>query len=380
MDLGFLAEAYRADGPYATVFLQSRHVGEDAAQQIGLRWHALAHQLRRDGVDQPTLRALEAAVMPQRPGPISARGRVLVAANGTVLLDLPLPYPAPDIPQLTGDEARWAPLPHLLPYLVHERPRTPHLVVVANRVGADIHLLVDGTEEITTVDGDEQPVHKVQAGGWSHRRFQQRAENTWEHNAALVASTVSKLATQHRAKLVLLAGDVRARSAIADRLSPTVRRVTRETETGGRALGAAEEPLRKEAARLADATAEQEHHRVVERFLAERNNPDHAVEGLERTAEAFRQAAVDTLLLDAAVHLDSSRPRQDVWVGTQGRELALTKIELEKMGVEEYAADRPDAALIRACVATSAQLELVGNGDPTLTDGVAALLRHPLHR
>lgn len=379
MDLGFLADAYRTEGPYATVYLQPRRVGEDAAVQIELRWQSLRQRLRNDGADQATVTALEQVLLPDRPGAAGAHGRAVVAAAGTVLIDRPLRRPTrPGTPQLPGDGARWAPLPHLLPLLVYEEQPPPHLVVVANRVGADIHVLADGTERVTSVDGEDFPLRKVQAGGWSHRRYQQRAENQWEHNASLVATTVSKLVTRHRVKLVLLAGDVRARAAISDRLPPAVQGILAETDHGGRAPGADESPLRMSASHLAAEHAQQSHRQVVERFATERNDPDRAAEGLERVIEAVRQSAVDTLLLDGAVHLDPARPRPELWVGTRGTELALTKIELEKLGVEEYAADRPDAALIRAAVATGARLELLGNGDPTVSDGMAALLRHPL--
>ncbi|HEX6077011.1 MAG TPA: Vms1/Ankzf1 family peptidyl-tRNA hydrolase [Micromonosporaceae bacterium] len=383
MNLGFLAEAYRAEGPYVTAYLQRYHVGEDAAQQVHLRWHVLAQRLRRSGADEATVAALERAVLPERPGSVEAQGRVLVGADGEVLLDRPL-RPLPRIAVsvvLSGDQATWAPLPRLLALLVHEQVSPPHLVVIADRVGADIHVMTDGTDRITAVEGEDHPLRKVQAGGWSHRRFQQRAENQWEHNANLVATTVSRLATRHRAKLVLLAGDVRARAAISDHLPTGLRRMVVETEHGSRAPGAAETPLRDEAARLASDLGAREHSEVTERFLTDRGDPDRTAEGLEQVIEAVRVHAVSTLLLDPAGYLDPSLPRRDLWVGLEeGTQLALSKTELEKLGVEEYAADRADSALIRACVTTNADLELLGGGDPVVSDGVAAVLRYPLPR
>ena len=35
------------------------------------------------------------------------------------------------------------------------------------------------------MQGDDDPIHKAKAGGWSQKRYQQRAENTWKANAAL---------------------------------------------------------------------------------------------------------------------------------------------------------------------------------------------------
>lgn len=369
-------------GPYATVYLQRRHVGEDAAQQVPLRWQVLAQRLRRKGTDEATVAALEHAVLPERPGAVEAHGRALVAAEGQVLFDRVLPPRVRTAaPELSDDQATWAPLPRLLPLLLHERQPPPHLLVIADRIGADIHVMTDDAERVTAVEGEDYPLRKVQAGGWSHRRFQQRAENQWEHNATLVATTVSRLATRHRAKLVLLAGDVRARAAISDHLPSGVRRMVIETEHGSRAPGAAEAPLRDEAARLASDLSQRQHSEVTERFLADRGDPDRTAEGLEQVIEAVRVHAVATLLLDPAAYLDPGLPRRDLWVGVEeGTQLALSKTELEKLGVEEYAADRADSALIRACMTTGADLELLIGGDPVVSDGVAAVLRYPLPR
>ena len=42
----------------------------------------------------------------------------------------------------------------------------------------------DSPEEVQVqVDGDELHIHRPHQGGWSQRRFQQRAENQWEANA-----------------------------------------------------------------------------------------------------------------------------------------------------------------------------------------------------
>ncbi|MGH3648824.1 MAG: Vms1/Ankzf1 family peptidyl-tRNA hydrolase, partial [Micromonosporaceae bacterium] len=327
--------------------------------------------------DADTLSALKRAVAgePQRPGAppgtVTVRGRALVAAGGEVLLDRPLSAdPHAGQSPLAGDLARWAPLPHVLPLLWYEQRPAPHLLVVADRAGADIHVMSDGLDHVTVVEGDE--LTKVQAGGWSHRRFQQRAENTWEHNATQVASTITGLAARHHAKLVLLAGDVRARAAICGHLPPTVRRTVIESDHGGRAQGAADAPLRHELARLAADSLSRAHATVVERFASHRRDPSRTAEGLARTIEAVRAGSVDTLLLSP------SAPDQRVWVGTGIDQLALTRIELENLGLEEYAADRADAALIRGCVANGAELELLTPDDHTVADGVAALLRYPV--
>ncbi|MQA26510.1 MAG: hypothetical protein GEU94_13810 [Micromonosporaceae bacterium] len=381
MLLGFLTEMYATEGPYATVYLQPREVGEDAASQLGLRWQPLAQRLRAEGADTATVAALEAAVVgdprvPQgRPGAIGAQGRALAAGSGRLLLNRPLrrgPTQA-GAAGLSQDEARWAPLPHLGPLLAYEQRLAPHLLVVADRLGADVHVVTNGLDHVTVVRGEEHPLHKVRSGGWSHRRVHRRVENAWDHNAALVAESITKLLVRHRARLVLLAGDVRARAAISDRLPATVRRMVVETEHGGRAPGAAEGPLREEVARIAADWARRDHGRLMEKFATEREHSERAAEGLEQVIEAARLGQIDTLLL-----APGARRERRVWVGPAGHQLALSKIELERFGAEEYAADRADAALIRACVLHGAKIELLDRDDLAVRDGVAALLRYSL--
>lgn len=387
MRLGFLSDVYATPGPYATVYLHQRPVGEDSAAQLELRWRSLAQRLRDTGADPATVGALTAAVASEphgpgaHPGTVTARGRALVAAGGRVVLDRPLAHdwelgslaegaagPSP----LTDDLARWAPLPHLLPLLWYEQRPAPHLLVVADRAGADIHVLTDGLDHVTVVEGEDTPLTKLPAGGTSHRRYQQRAENSWDHNATQVASTITTLSARHHATMVLLAGDVRARAAICDHLPATVRRTVVESEHGGRAPGAAEAPLRHELARLAAESMSRRHARVMERFARQRDDPARTAEGLARVMGAAQSGSIDTLLLSAYV------PEQRVWIDPAANHLALTRIELEHQGLEEYAADRADAALIRGCVANGAELELLIPDDPPVADGTAALLRYPV--
>ncbi|MGH3714526.1 MAG: hypothetical protein ACRDT4_13850, partial [Micromonosporaceae bacterium] len=120
---------------------------------------------------------------------------------------------------------------------------------------------------------------------------------------------------------------------------------------------------------VAEAAA-REHATVVDRFLAHRGDGSRTTEGLAKVLEAVRAGSVDTLLLSP------SPPDQRVWVGPAPDQLALTRVELETLGLEEYAADRADAALIRGCVGSGAEIEPLYAEDPTVADGTAALLRY----
>lgn len=397
MDLRFLSSVYESGGPYASVCLEPRPVGgPETATEVELRWEGLCRRLAAAGADDATLTALAGRIVPDRPGGSAGHGRMLIGCGGRVVLDRELTSDGPDngggadpvtvatarqeppaeteIRQLLRDSARWAPLPHVLPLLLATGRPLSHVVVVADRIGADIHLTTAaaGTTaaQLSTVDGADQPLHKVQAGGWSHRRFQQRAENRWERNAALVADAVSRLAVRHRAELVLLAGDVRARAAISERLPSAVRPLVVETEHGGRAPGAADGPLRAETRRILSAHARAVHSSTVDRFAVERDHRGRAVEGLGPVVSALRGGQVEALLLRPVAH-----PTHRLWTGDNPVDIAVTRTELERDGVEEYVRDRADSVLLRACAATAAAVELLRPTDPAITDGVGAILR-----
>src|SRR5206468_12244764 len=136
------------------------------------------------------------------------------------------------------DSGSWSPLPRLLPYLAQLTTELPHVVVVADRTGADILAIGPAGQQQTTVEGSrEHPIHRTAADVWNERHFQHRVENNWTANAHDVADAVAKQLANGPAKLVIIAGDVRARNLIADALGTPPGVTVRTIEEGGRAAG-----------------------------------------------------------------------------------------------------------------------------------------------
>ncbi len=105
--------------------------------------------------------------------------------------------------------------------LIESRQRTiAHLVVEADLAGANLTAF-DGGHVLATdvVEGETEYIHRGQAGGWSQRRFQQRAENTWEENADDVAGAARKLADSVHARLIAVSGPDRARTMVVKSLA-----------------------------------------------------------------------------------------------------------------------------------------------------------------
>src|SRR5438067_561092 len=87
----------------------------------------------------------------------------------------------------------------------------PHLVVLVDRAGADVVAFSRraaahgaGGATVTTVgeeSGSDPNLRKSNPGGWSQRRYQNRAENLWEQNAKSVADQVASLVDETGARL-----------------------------------------------------------------------------------------------------------------------------------------------------------------------------------
>lgn len=132
---------------------------------------------------------------------------MLIASGADVVVDQPLPVPPP------ADTTRFSSLPDLLPLAAHLPPPVPHVVVVTDTSGADLHSFDGQVELVETVRGRQHPLHKVGGGGWAHKRLQQRVEDTVKHNAKQVAEEVERLVGEVQAELAVLGGEVQTRSA-----------------------------------------------------------------------------------------------------------------------------------------------------------------------
>lgn len=371
LGLDFVKGVLDSPGPYATAYLDATRSKELGPQEVRKRWRALRSALATQGADDATLDAMEAATG-GHPDASGRHGQLLVGAGGRLLTDTVLPAPP------RRETARWAPLPHLMPLVAQLGPVVPHVLVLADRVGADITVHGPDGRSGTSVDGDDSEVHKVSAGGWAQLRYQHRVENLWEANARLVAEAVETGARRVGAQLIVLAGDVRAREAVRSALGSTYADMVVELHTGGRADGIDTEKLGDEVlAEVARVAAEQDR-AVTDRYAEAAGRADAgvgdrlAVQGPADTLAALRQAAVETLLV-----VDDPTSTATAWIGPEPTHLALTKEELTELGVPDPVEDRLDAALIRAAAGTDATVVTLAPGQLTLPAGLAATLRHP---
>ncbi len=203
-----------AEGPFLTLLLPAPSHHADAADRFSIQ---CKNALKQVGSDWPVddLASLETHLW-ELPHDAGASVIVIRSAGGathTEFIDDPV-----DASVFQGTFPRLAPL-------IESRQRTiAHLVIEADKAGASL-MAFDGGDVIASeiVEGETDTIHRGHPGGWSQRRFQQRAENTWEENADDVADATRDLAERVDARLIAIAGPARARSMVTDAVRERVR-------------------------------------------------------------------------------------------------------------------------------------------------------------
>ncbi len=228
LNLGFLRPLYQQPGPFASVYLDATQDTEDGARLRELRWRAVDEELTSAGADQATRDALGAAVAGHTG--TGRHGLALFAAGGRVLVEAPLPEPPP-LPV-----AQWAARPVVAPLVAGLGEQVRWLRVLVDRTGAD--LTMSSGAAARQVDGGGYPVHKAKPGGWSQPRYQRAAETNWDRTAKDVVEAVAEAAAGSAADVIVLAGDVRGRQLVRERLPEALAERVVDVDAGSRAAGA----------------------------------------------------------------------------------------------------------------------------------------------
>jgi hypothetical protein len=367
MDVSFLQPLLSARGPFATVSADVTHTTESADRELDLRVRALADRLAEQGAPEAVVAAVRDRLLEGNAGGVAGtfRGRSVVAASdGSVLLDEPLAGPP------TREIADWSPQPDLLPVLAQLPARVPHVVVLIDRVGADIVATGGSGERLEEdVEGDTFHLRKVKVGGWAQDHWQNHAEDHWDKNAERVAEHIGSYARRLGVAFVLVAGDVRARQLLVENATADWKDLVVQIEEGGRAPGADREPvLRREAELVAEQEARDEA-RVLEQLEAA------AAHGLSVTGTAL---VVETLRKDQVETLILGEPpdQEQLLVGDSPIVLGRGQDEMAALGVRDAVSVPADRAMIAAAVSTKAGVVVVPRAALPGDIPVAAVLRY----
>lgn len=361
------------DVPLVTVVMDATRESETGNQAVLTRWKDLRRSLEGQGADGPTLEALAERIRTIS-NAAGKHGRVLVAARGAVSLDCTLASP-PAADEAIVDRGVNA---LALARVADEHVR--YLLVTVDRSGADVTLFesASATEvaaDLMSVEGGHDELTKANAGGWSHRRFEKRAEDSWERNAEVVAAELDRIVSERRPELLLLTGDVRARALVADSLGQEAREILATFDGGSRADGVKPDALN---AHVADALTQfrlRRREQVVDRFREIHGQDGAAVAGRDGVLDVLRRGQVSELLVTEAVAgPPSSLAGRTLWCGDDPLQIG-NHTDVVEMGARAPHEVRADLALGRAALAQGAGITVVDEASVQLPDGVGALLR-----
>ncbi|MCD1268663.1 hypothetical protein B5M43_007340 [Microbacterium sp. MEC084] len=288
-----LADLLAEPGPWTTVVVDGRG-GRPQAEELARR-RAVTETLGDLGAPGDDVRAV-AEALDEGDGLPSPSTRVLLVRGGRAVLDESFVGA-----RRGGEVLEHGPLPRILPLLRHRAGVVPYLVVETAREGARLSLCQAQRgardTETTEIEGRTDSLNKVQAGGWSHRRYQNHSEDIWEHNQAEVAEAVDRLVRERRPRFVVVAGDVRARQLLLERLALASRGLVLEVDAHTKAEGSDDGALDDAVSRAVQAGIDAEIAEARDRAAA--GHGASGARGFGDVVAALQQARVDTLLLDA---------------------------------------------------------------------------------
>jgi peptide subunit release factor 1 (eRF1) len=368
-DLDDLRALVSRPGPFLTDYAAFEPATEALADEVRLRWESRRRSVSAAGAPEPLLDRVSSALEGEHRD--SAGLAVVAPSEGEALVER--------LASVPEEAAAWQPVPVLRPLIALRQHHVPHVVALVDRTGADLGAWTSspsGDRELhRTVIGDDDVVRKVAPGGWSQRRFQQRAEDSWQRNMAQVADELTDQADRVHAALVAVGGDERAVGYLIDALPARLRDRAERIGVTRAADGSADRLGPEVDAELAGWSSAR-----VEAALAlhaeELGQDDRATAGAGRTLEALRAARVAVLLV--AERATGEAEERRAWVGPTRDQVATTPADIaDADGAEEV--PLLDGAVAAALATGAGVLVVPGSDDGTppaqLRDGLGALLR-----
>jgi peptide subunit release factor 1 (eRF1) len=272
----------------------------------------------------------------------------------------------PDPPEY--EVARVAMLPALTPLLAHRQHEVPYVVALVDRAGADLVVVERERPREESIERDLGPVARKSApGGWSQRRFQQRAEEAWAKTAHEIADALVADVERVGAELVVMAGDVREVQLVIDALPERIRELV-HVVAGGRAAGTDDAALEAEVRRLTRTAMAQASVALLRKLKEELGQGDRGVVGVEATFAALRKAQVQVLF----VHDDPADERL-AWFGPSPMAIGTTP-ETTRLDDEPVEQARLVDIAVRSAIGSSADLRVVPHVG-SIHEGIGAILR-----
>jgi peptide subunit release factor 1 (eRF1) len=211
------------EAPYLTVSLDWRPEGSDPSRRPGRmyfdqRAEALLAELSPHTPPHENVAADLERIRGHLDGDIdpATKGLVVVACSAQNVFELiPLPVPV-------TNHVETAATPALLELARISEDEPAFAVLLADQREATLLVLDQANQERSLeIEGDDYP-RKQQQGGWSQRRFQQRADERREAFVRTVVKEVQQALAGADVEMLILAGDDQINAMMRDALHPTI--------------------------------------------------------------------------------------------------------------------------------------------------------------
>lgn len=352
------------DGPWLSLVLQVPVRGA-AEGSLSAKWAPIRDRCARDGASPDLLEAVEQVIADLPP---NGRFVAILASPGVVAhcwLDPAVQW---------SEDVRVGPRPALAPVIESLAVRAVAMGVLLDRAGADVFVYQpDGAELTDEIQGDTDFIHRGAPGGWSQRRFQTRAELTWDRNAAEVAAEVVDRMRATEAQIVVVSGDERARGFLRQHMPSDLVDLVHDVQAGGRNEPDSPARLAGSVRSTLAGAAAAVRRAWYEELAEESGQEDRATTGPEDTLQALTIGAAQVVFV-----VDDGVADREVYVGRSPGHVATDPATLEAMGDEAQPARLIDA-VITAALATGARVVTVPPDEASaVPGGVAAILRYRL--
>ena len=371
-----LADIYREPQPVSCVYVDMSVDTADPPKVERARSHSAVGGLRRAGAPDADIEAVIEALTEAEgvPSPVTVFSAV---RRGEALLTEVIRSTPVD-----AESASFGRVPDLSPAVKHALTAFSYLVVETAREGGRVTLFQVGKATPETseyVEGRTDSLHKPKRGaGFFNEHTQDHVEEIWKQTQSELATAIDHLVRRHRPRLLVVAGDIRARQLLAEELSHEAKAILVVEPTDTAPDGASDERLNERIDAEIERIVRSDEEAIADLIHLHDGRGDNLAElTLGGVVHALASAQVDALLIDDARLAERELLALDdaPWVASTPED-ALTAGILAKVPAR--------AALLRAALLTDARVYFTreaGLDEHPLTlpgeSAVAALLRWP---
>lgn len=366
---GIDASLYRKTGPWSTV-LADASLGTTAAQEAADQLpDEVAKILKSQQADPRDIDAMTEALVPAE-GLRAPVARFVAVNDGQVVLNELIPGL-----KVESTEVDCGPFPNFVPLARARGGAFSYLVAEAGRAGGEVHLYNTTSPERVASRGvvgvpEETHVARKVPGEYDQPKNQSAADEMARRNAEELADLIRDMAEDNYVRLIIVAGDVKAREMVRDllhtSLQPLVALLDANTRTGGADQKAVDTEIRKLVDNVSALDLESLSGRMAEQTG---NSRSYLAVGIDEVVAALQQAQADIVLVGQYQDEHTLRAlNAEPWLACEDDENHAELV----MG--QWPAPE---VLLRATALTDATIRYVPDGLLPEGIGIAALLRWP---